>query len=170
MRKRFIPALLAALLLCMPMLGLQASAKGLSDYITVTGFDPKLNYMVEMKRTLADGSAYALQVGAIYEQQRNLKIRQEGSEYPETSYFTDYTTAAEILAAIERDSRPKYTDEDLDLLARIINAEAGCDWIPDWVQRMVGSVVLNRVNSEHFPNSIREVIYQPGQYLSLIHI
>ena len=43
MRKRIIPALLAALLLCMPMLGLQASAKGLSDYITVTGFDPKLN-------------------------------------------------------------------------------------------------------------------------------
>ncbi len=164
MRKKSISALLAALLLCMPMLGLRASAKGLSDYIKVTGFDPKLNYMAEIQRVLKDGSSYALQVGAIYEQQRNLKIKHDGSDYPQTSYFTDYTTAAEILAAIERDTKPKYTDEDLDLLARIINAEAGCDWIPDWVQRMVGSVVLNRVNSEHFPNTIRDVIYQPGQY------
>lgn len=162
--KKTISALLAALLLSLPAVGLQASAKGLSDYITVTGFDPKVNYMAEMKRVLKDGSAYALQVGAIYEAQRNLKIEKDGSDYPKTSYFTDYTTAAEILAAMERDSKPKYTDEDLDLLARIINAEAGCSWIPDWVQRMVGSVVLNRVNSEYFPNTIREVIYQPGQY------
>ena len=32
------------------------------------------------------------------------------------------------------------------------------------MQRMVGSVVLNRVKSKYFPNTIREVIYQPGQY------
>ena len=29
---------------------------------------------------------------------------------------------------------------------------------------MVGSVVLNRVESEYYPDTIREVIYQPGQY------
>ena len=46
----------------------------------------------------------------------------------------------------------------------MIYAEVGCTWIPDWVQRMVGSVVLNRVNSSYYPNTIREVIYQPGQY------
>ena len=52
----------------------------------------------------------------------------------------------------------------LDLLSRLIYAEAGCTWIPDWVQRMVGSVVLNRVNSPYYPDTIYDVIYQPGQY------
>ena len=32
------------------------------------------------------------------------------------------------------------------------------------MQRMVGSVVLNRVESQYYPDTIREVIYQPGQY------
>ena len=60
----------------------------------------------------------------------------------------------------------------MDLLARVIYAEVGCTWIPDWVQRMVGSVVLNRVNSSYYPDTIREVIYQPGAvcpYLGWFH-
>lgn len=170
MKKRLLAAVLAMALAVMPVLGFGASAKGgssgLSGYITVTGYDSKADYMTLMLRALKDGSAYAMQVGAIYEQQRNMKIDDLKMSYAKTSYFTDYTTAKEILAAIEAEKNPKpsYTEEDLDLLARIINAEAGCDWIPDWVQRMVGSVVLNRVKSSYFPNTIREVIYQPGQY------
>lgn len=168
MKKKLLAAVLAITLAVMPMLSVSASAKseGLGDYITVTGYDPDVDYMTMMLRALKDGSAYAMQVGAIYEQQRNLKIEKLNMSYAKTTYFTDYTTAKEILAAIEAAKRPKpsYTEEDLDLLARIINAEAGCDWIPDWVQRMVGSVVLNRVKSKYFPNTIREVIYQPGQY------
>lgn len=162
--KKLLSLLLIAVVLTAPALTLSASAKGLSDYLTITGYDPKLDYMAEMRRALKDGGTYALQIGAIYEQQRNLKIDRLKLDYPHTTYFTDYTTAKEILKAMEEDAKPKYTEEDLDLLARIINAEAGCSWIPDWVQQMVGSVVLNRVNSSLFPNTIRDVIYQPGQY------
>jgi len=57
-----------------------------------------------------------------------------------------------------------YTDYELDLLARIISAEAGCYWLSDEHQMMVGCVVLNRVNHPLFPNTIYDVIYQPGQY------
>ncbi len=164
--RRWVPVLLlAAACVAGPLAGgISASAAGLTDYITVKGYDPKADYYTAMKRALEDGSPYAMQVGAIYEQQRNLKISREKLPYRTTSYFTTYTTAREILQAMEDEKKPKYSQEDLDLLARIINAEAGCDWIPDWVQRMVGSVVLNRVKSPHFPNTIREVIYQPGQY------
>lgn len=165
MKKRILALLLVVLMFSLPAFSVGASAKGLSDYITVNGYDPKLDYMAAMKRTLRDGSSYALQVGAIYEKQRNYKIDQQKLKYKKTSYFTDYSTAAEILAAMAAENKKtSYTAADLDLLARIINAEAGCDWMPDWVQQMVGSVVLNRVNSEYFPNTIREVIYQPGQY------
>ena len=66
--------------------------------------------------------------------------------------------------AQRQEEEPAYTEEDLDLLSRVIYAEVGCTWIPDWVQRMVGSVVLNRVNSPYYPDTIYDVIYQPGQY------
>ena len=165
LKKRLTAILLLAAMLCGA--GPRASAWGVGDQLTVTGYDPNADYTTLMIRALKDGGAYAMQIGAIYERQRNLKIDDMGlTQYKKTSYFVDYSTAEEILQAMEDAKKPKptYTAEDLDLLARIINAEAGCDWMPDWVQRMVGSVVLNRVKSNRFPNTIREVIYQPGQY------
>lgn len=52
--------------------------------------------------------------------------------------------------------------EDLLLLARLISAEARGEPFPG--QIAVGGVVLNRVKSPLFPNTIRAVIYQPGQF------
>ena len=59
-----------------------------------------------------------------------------------------------------------YTYEDLYLLAHIINAEAGggTSYISDQCVFGVGSVVLNRVRDTRFPNTIKEVLWQPGQY------
>lgn len=51
---------------------------------------------------------------------------------------------------------------DLFLLARVIFAEARGE--PFEGQVAVGAVVLNRVRSPRFPNTIEEVIYQPGQF------
>lgn len=50
------------------------------------------------------------------------------------------------------------TSSDLDLLARIITAEAGGESYK--AQVAVGAVVLNRVKSSYFPSSIRDVIYE----------
>ena len=59
-----------------------------------------------------------------------------------------------------------YTEEDLYLLAHIINAEAGggTSYISDQCVFGVGSVVLNRVRDPRFPNTIKEVLWQRGQY------
>ena len=143
-----------------------AWAGGLSQYVTVRGYDPEVDYMRAMKQALEDGSPYAMEVGALYEQQRNLKIQELELPQEQTAYFSQYEEAEEILEAMAQAEAPKaaYTQADLDLLSRLIYAEAGCTWIPDWVQRMVGSVVLNRVESQYYPDTIREVIYQPGQY------
>ncbi len=143
-----------------------AWAGGLSQYVTVRGYDPEVDYMRAMKQALEDGSPYAMEVGALYEQQRNLKIQELELPQEQTAYFSQYGEAEEILEAMAQAEAPKaaYTQADLDLLSRLIYAEAGCTWIPDWVQRMVGSVVLNRVESQYYPDTIREVIYQPGQY------
>lgn len=57
-----------------------------------------------------------------------------------------------------------YTKKELELLSKIIYAEAGCTWLSDLHQQMVGNVVLNRVSSDLFPDTIEEVIFQKGQY------
>jgi N-acetylmuramoyl-L-alanine amidase len=59
-------------------------------------------------------------------------------------------------------SKPTISEEDLHLLARIINAEAGDEPYEGMVA--VGNVVLNRVRDQHFPDTIRGVIYQKGQF------
>ena len=160
-----ILALLLALGLAVAGAG-AAWAGGLSQYVTVRGYDPEVDYMRAMKQALEDGSPYAMEVGALYEQQRNLKIQELELPQEQTAYFSQYGEAEEILEAMAQAEAPEaaYTQADLDLLSRLIYAEAGCAWIPDWVQRMVGSVVLNRVESQYYPDTIREVIYQPGQY------
>lgn len=57
-----------------------------------------------------------------------------------------------------------YTEEDLDLLARLITAEMGASWVSDEMQLYVGSVVINRMNHELFPDTLYDVIYAKGQY------
>lgn len=52
--------------------------------------------------------------------------------------------------------------DDLDLMAAIIECEAGGESYEGKVA--VGAVVMNRVNSSKFPNTISEVIYQKGQF------
>ena len=54
------------------------------------------------------------------------------------------------------------TSGDVDLLARLISAEARGE--PYVGQVAVGAVVLNRVDSSSFPGSISGVIYQSGAF------
>ena len=61
-------------------------------------------------------------------------------------------------------SSDKAFQKDLDLLARLIHAEAGSDTCSDDLQKYVGSVALNRVCSEYYPNNLHDVVYQEGQY------
>lgn len=57
------------------------------------------------------------------------------------------------------------TSGDVDLLARLISAEARGE--PYTGQVAVGAVVLNRVASPAFPNSMSGVIYQSGAFTCL---
>lgn len=149
------------------------AAPTIEDHIEVTGFDEDIDYTQKMLDCLEDGSEYAMIAGSVYEKQRNLKIETLGLNYEKTEYFTTYFTAEEILNAMNPpapDPTPTpepvktYSDEDLLWLSRVVFAEAGCDWFPDWVQRDVASVVLNRVADSRYPDTIIDVIFDPGQY------
>lgn len=57
---------------------------------------------------------------------------------------------------------PQSSGSDSAMLAAIIQCEAGGESYEG--KLAVGSVVLNRVSSSHFPNTIAGVIYQGGQF------
>ena len=58
-----------------------------------------------------------------------------------------------------------YRAEDVELLARVIAAEAQGEPYAGMVA--VGAVILNRVRSPQFPNSLSGVIYQPHAFESV---
>jgi len=55
-----------------------------------------------------------------------------------------------------------YKNSDMNLLARLVSAEAKGE--PYRGQVAVAAVVINRVKNSSFPNSIADVIYQPGAF------
>lgn len=64
---------------------------------------------------------------------------------------------------LRRESRRiPYSDEDYQVLLRIVQAEAGiCD---DRGKILVANVIINRVLSDEFPDSIKAVVYEPSQF------
>lgn len=91
------------------------------------------------------------------------------SEIPETIEFVAPT---EIPVQLTPETEPvkekvPYTEDELFCLAAVIYNEAGADMCTDEQRRLVGYVVLNRANDPRFPDSIREVLEQPGQYAGM---
>ena len=65
-------------------------------------------------------------------------------------------------------TEPKIAFQDLYLLSKLIASEAGSSWLSvDW-KMAVGEVLLNRVSSPEFPDTIEACVYAPGQYYNVI--
>jgi hypothetical protein len=62
------------------------------------------------------------------------------------------------------DESPRIDFDDLYLLAKIIQNEAGSSWLSMEWKMSVGEVLLNRVASPEFPDTIYECAHQKGQY------
>lgn len=101
------------------------------------GYDPANDYMEDVIEALVSGD-YETAEAAMRD--RDEKIHGEGLD------------------------RPTVQLNELWLLSKIIYAEAGSSWLSDEHQRLVGSVVLNRMVSPEFPDTMQEVLEQPGQY------
>lgn len=81
---------------------------------------------------------------------------EERSETDKMSEFTE-TEPEPIVNA-------PYDESDLEMLAHLIGGEAGANYCSDKMKYYVGSVVLNRVASDYYPDTLEEVIFQKGQY------
>ena len=59
---------------------------------------------------------------------------------------------------LEKELAYNLGEEDLEVLMRIVEAEAGCE--DEDGKLLVANVVLNRVNNEKFPDTVTEVVFQ----------
>ena len=66
----------------------------------------------------------------------------------------------ELIAAFEAEMLAK--SEEVRMIAAMIQCEAGNQEFDG--QLAVGAVIMNRVKSPSYPNTILEVLYQPGQF------
>ena len=71
----------------------------------------------------------------------------------------------EYAEAAEPEPEPIFTEEEIDLLALVTMAEAEGE--PEEGQRLVIDTVLNRVDSEHFPDTVNDVVYQKNHFSSM---
>lgn len=81
---------------------------------------------------------------------------------PAQTTATEETTVVPATESTVQESESTYSDEDVELLAQLITHEAIGEGRDGWIA--VGEVVCNRVESAKFPNTIREVIFQSGQF------
>lgn len=80
----------------------------------------------------------------------------------ETTTETVVESTTESTTQTTKVKAAKYSDEEIWLLARLVNGEAIGE--PYEGQVAVAAVVLNRVESKGFPNTIEGVIYAPKQF------
>ena len=59
---------------------------------------------------------------------------------------------------LQRESKYRLEQSEMEVLLRIVEAEAGCE--DEDGKLLVANVVLNRLDSDKFPDSISEIVYQ----------
>lgn len=72
----------------------------------------------------------------------------------------------EVTVTIEEECKEEIlSDEDIELIALVTMAEAEGEC--EEGKRLVIDTILNRVNSEYFPDTVYDVIYQKSQFSSM---
>lgn len=118
------------------------------------------NEVVTIQKKLKQWGYYDGDIDGIYGSKTRAAVKKFQSA---NGLSKDGITGKETLNAMGITATSSYTsDNDVKLLARIINAEArGESYVG---QVSVGAVVLNRVAHPSFPNTIAGVIFQEGAF------
>lgn len=109
----------------------------LGNLIVLERLDEQADYLAAMKDACLSGD---LEAGREAEEKRNTQIERLGLK------------------------EERFSFDDLFELSKIITTEIGSTWYPIEWKLMVGEVVLNRVASPEYPDTIYDVIHQKGQY------
>ena len=94
----------------------------------------------------------------------NIPSRKENTSPQQTSTPTPTQEPTSTPEPVHRYSNIKnmLSEEEIEFLAQIVYLEAGLE--PDLGQQAVIEVIFNRINYYKYPNTLREVIFQKGQF------
>lgn len=62
------------------------------------------------------------------------------------------------------------TDREYFMLCNVVGHEYGANWVPEADKALVVEVIMNRVNSPAFPNTIYDVLMQRNQFAGLEYL
>ena len=78
---------------------------------------------------------------------------------------TEYIQPISAIQIVEEPEAETLPEDDIELLALVTMAEAEDE--PEEGKRLVIDTILNRVDSEDFPNTVHDVVYQKAQFTSM---
>ncbi len=158
-RRRLFAALAVLFLLNIAVIGFAQNAAAVTYKQGSTG-----SVVTKIQQKLVNWGYFSGPVDGIYGSKTVAAVKY----FQRTNGLTaDGKCGPKTLAAlgIQVSTTSQSTSGDVDLLARLISAEARGE--PYTGQVAVGAVVLNRVASPAFPNSLSGVIYQSGAFTCL---
>ena len=117
-----------------------------------------------IQQSLKDRGLYSGSVDGIYGSQTQAAVKKFQKQQGLTA---DGIAGPQTLKrlGVSVGSKPAGTEANVNLLARIISAEARGE--PYSGQVAVGAVILNRVEHPSFPDTLSGVIYQPGAFTAI---
>ena len=135
-----------------------------ADYDTTYSYDNDTSYDDNYSYDTSYDSSYDTSYDDSYSYDTSYDtVYSNGSSYDDSSSYDDTTYETEAPAEdTSVSAESSASSSDLDLLAALIYCEAGNQSRDGKVA--VGAVVLNRVASGSFANSISGVIYESGQF------
>ena len=163
MKKKILSIILALLIVCccaIPARGatvLEVGSRG-SDVIKVQNRLIQWGYL----SGTADGRYGEATRNAVIRFQRNNGLAADGRVGASTAAAMGVTLSGSKSAATTASSSTSYVSSDHRLLAKLVYAEARGESYKGQVA--VAAVVLNRVASSSFPNTVSGVIYQSGAF------
>ena len=163
MKKKRIVLLTAALLLCVGLavtaVGVTASAKNI-----IKGDTAENNRIVQQR--LLDLGYYKGKVDGIWGKKTLAAVKSfQKAKGLVADGIVGAKTEKALGISLSGGSSPSTNSADVNLLARCIYAEARGEPYTGMVA--VGAVVLNRVRSPKFPNTVSGVIYQPWAFTAV---
>jgi len=173
-KRAFIMILLAGLII----INTDTTIDAFSEEITQIGAVG--NDVVELQSRLKDGGYYQGEINGVFDMLTYYALFEFQTEHglpinglagpPTKEKLAEITEYEEEAKAIPHKDATfnipsGYTENDIDLMARAVHAEARGE--PYIGQVAVAAVIINRVESSQFPNSAVDVIYEPQAFTAV---
>jgi len=139
-------------------------ADGTAEIAQIT--EAKIQFRLTRTDQIKEGQALAFHTLA-EDVRRQAAVREEVREVVAATKEEIRQAQLERAAQAEQEAKEaaaviRYSQQDYEVLKRIVQAEAG---ICDTKGRiLVANVIINRVKSGEFPNTVTEVVYQKSQF------